>query len=70
MKSLVTARAVQAGALVVLGAAMVLAGCGGPLTTREKGALTGAALGAGAGAIVGEATGAGAGKGARFSFCL
>jgi osmotically inducible lipoprotein OsmB len=43
---------VLAGALL-----MITAGCSQPLTTREKGALTGGALGAGAGAIIGGATG-------------
>ena len=36
---------------------MLLAGCAGELTTREKGTLGGAALGAGAGAIIGSAAG-------------
>jgi uncharacterized protein YcfJ len=36
---------------------LTLAGCSQPLTTREKGVLTGGALGAGAGAIIGAATG-------------
>ena len=42
-----------------LTAGMLLAsGCaGGPATTREKGALTGAAIGAGTGAIIGSQTG-------------
>jgi outer membrane protein OmpA-like peptidoglycan-associated protein len=35
----------------------LLAGCAQPLTTREKGALTGAGLGAATGAIIGGATG-------------
>lgn len=33
---------------------IVLSGCAAPLTTREKGALTGGALGAGAGALIGS----------------
>jgi hypothetical protein len=43
--------------------ALVAIGCSGPLTTREKGALAGGAIGAGTGAIVGNQvghTGAGA----------
>ena len=45
-----------------------IAGCArGGLTTREKGTLGGAALGAGAGALSGEATGSGPGKGALIS---
>ena len=49
----------SAGRLVVLilGAALVVAGCGGELTTREKGTFGGAALGAATGAIVGAAVG-------------
>jgi outer membrane protein OmpA-like peptidoglycan-associated protein len=35
----------------------VLAGCAQPLSTREKGVLTGGALGAATGAIIGSATG-------------
>jgi len=39
-------------------------GCSQPLTTREKGAIGGTAVGAGLGAIIGSATGhAGAGAG-------
>jgi len=34
--------------------AILLSGCAAPLTTREKGVLTGGALGAGAGAIIGS----------------
>jgi uncharacterized protein YcfJ len=33
---------------------VILSGCAAPLTTREKGALTGGALGAGAGALIGS----------------
>ncbi len=36
---------------------MLLAGCSQPLTTREKGTLTGAGLGAATGAIIGSAVG-------------
>ena len=50
--------------LSLAGTMLVVACAGGPLTTREKGTLGGAALGAGAGAIIGGATGGGAGKGA------
>jgi len=37
--------------------AVLLGGCAAPLTTREKGVLTGGALGAGAGAIIGNQMG-------------
>lgn len=37
--------------------ALLLAGCGGPLTEREKGAVAGGAIGAGTGAIIGSASG-------------
>ncbi len=40
--------------VVALGAALLVAGCSSPLTTREKGALAGGAIGAGTGAIVGS----------------
>jgi hypothetical protein len=43
-------------ALTVL-AALVAMGCSGPLTTREKGALAGGAIGAGSGAIIGSQVG-------------
>ncbi|MCS6926282.1 MAG: YMGG-like glycine zipper-containing protein [Candidatus Binatia bacterium] len=33
---------------------VILSGCAAPLTTREKGALAGGALGAGAGALIGS----------------
>lgn len=46
----------QAGRYL-LAAALFLAGCASDLTTREKGTLGGAALGAGTGAIIGSATG-------------
>jgi osmotically inducible lipoprotein OsmB len=36
---------------------IVLAGCAGPITTREKGGLIGAGLGAGTGAIIGSTVG-------------
>jgi hypothetical protein len=46
-------------------ALLLTAGCaGGGLSPREKGALGGAALGAGAGALIGEATDGSPGKGA------
>lgn len=38
-------------------AILALAGCATPMTTREKGAVTGAAVGAGTGALIGSATG-------------
>jgi|GEM_PF-1539631 len=50
-------------AVTLVAAAVVAAGCSAPLTTREKGALAGGAIGAGTGAIVGSQvghTGAGA----------
>ena len=43
--------------VLVLGTALVAAGCGGELTTREKGALGGAAVGAAGGALIGAAVG-------------
>lgn len=43
--------------LSLAGTMLVVACAGGPLTTREKGTLGGAALGAGTGAIIGGATG-------------
>jgi hypothetical protein len=43
--------------LSLTGTMLVVACAGGPLTTREKGTLGGAALGAGTGAIIGGATG-------------
>ena len=43
--------------LVVLYVAVAVAGCATPLTTREKGALAGGAIGAGAGAAIGSTTG-------------
>ncbi len=50
--------------------ALTVWGCaGGPLTTREKGALGGAALGAGTGAIIGSATGH-AGEGAAIGAAI
>ncbi|MGH7392846.1 MAG: glycine zipper domain-containing protein [Candidatus Rokuibacteriota bacterium] len=42
---------------VTLVAATLVAGCSTPLTTREKGALAGGAIGAGTGAIVGSQVG-------------
>ncbi len=44
------------GALLT-GLLLATACAGGPATTREKGALTGAAIGAGTGAIIGSQTG-------------
>ncbi len=50
---------------------LTLAGCaGGPLTTRERTTLGGAALGAGAGAIIGEATDTSPGTGALIGGAL
>ncbi|MFQ5882384.1 MAG: glycine zipper domain-containing protein [Candidatus Methylomirabilales bacterium] len=46
-----TIRALLAGLILISGCA------GGPATTREKGALAGAAIGAGTGAIIGSQTG-------------
>jgi hypothetical protein len=43
--------------VIALGVAMALAGCSTPLTTREKGALAGGAIGAGAGAAIGSTSG-------------
>lgn len=43
--------------VIVLAVALAVAGCATPLTTREKGALTGGAIGAGAGAVIGSTTG-------------
>ncbi|MBI2457804.1 MAG: glycine zipper 2TM domain-containing protein [candidate division NC10 bacterium] len=43
--------------VIVLAVALAVAGCATPLTTREKGALTGGAIGAGAGAAIGSTTG-------------
>ena len=51
--------------LGVVSLAILLGGCAAPMTAREKGALGGGALGAGAGAIIGSAMGDHrAGKGA------
>jgi len=49
--------------------AAFLGGCAAPLTTREKGVLTGGALGAGAGAIIGNQMGH-QGKGALIGGAL
>lgn len=49
-------RATRAGVLLV-GIVTVAAGCSAPLTTREKGALTGGAIGAGTGVIIGSQVG-------------
>lgn len=43
--------------LIVFGLAILVAGCSTPLTTREKGALAGGAIGAGAGAAIGSTSG-------------
>ena len=43
--------------IVVVGLALAVVGCSTPLTTREKGALAGGAIGAGAGAAIGSQTG-------------
>lgn len=40
--------------ICVLSLAALIGGCATPLSTREKGALAGGALGAGAGAIIGN----------------
>ena len=49
-------RAIEVGRYLILGI-LVLAGCAGDLTAREKGTLGGAALGAGAGALIGSTAG-------------
>jgi uncharacterized protein YcfJ len=50
---------------------VLLGGCAAPLTAREKGALGGGALGAGAGAIIGSSVGhRNAGKGALIGGAL
>ena len=57
--------------LGVLSLAILLGGCAAPLSEREKGALGGGALGAGAGAIIGSAMGDHrAGKGALIGGAL
>ncbi len=43
--------------LMALGLVIFMAACSTPLTTREKGALAGGAIGAGTGAVIGSATG-------------
>ena len=43
--------------IVVVGLLLAVVGCSTPLTTREKGALAGGAIGAGAGAAIGSQTG-------------
>ncbi len=55
--------------LSLAGVIFVTACAGGPLTTREKGTLGGAALGAGTGAIIGGAAGS-PGKGALIGGAL
>ena len=42
---------------LVLGLAVIVAGCSQPLTSQEKGALVGGAIGAGTGAIIGNQAG-------------
>jgi outer membrane lipoprotein SlyB len=49
-------RGTKVGRYLILGV-LVLAGCAGDLTAREKGTLGGAALGAGAGALIGSTAG-------------
>jgi uncharacterized protein YcfJ len=53
----------------IVSLAALLGGCAAPLTTREKGALAGGALGAGAGAIIGNQVGH-QGKGALIGGAL
>ena len=53
----------------IISLAALLGGCATPLTAREKGVLTGGALGAGAGAIIGNQTGH-QGKGALIGGAL
>lgn len=49
---------VPVGRLVMaVGLTLAVAGCSTPLSTREKGAIGGAAVGAGAGAVIGSASG-------------
>ncbi len=43
--------------MMLLGLVMLVASCSTPLSTREKGALAGGAIGAGAGAVIGSTTG-------------
>jgi len=43
--------------IVILGLAVAVVGCSSPMTTREKGAVAGGAIGAGTGAIIGSQTG-------------
>ena len=43
--------------MLVLGLAVAVASCSTPMTTREKGAVAGGAIGAGTGAIIGSQTG-------------
>lgn len=52
-RSLKGTSSLLAGALLI-----TMAGCSQPLTTREKGALVGGALGAGTGALIGGGRGA------------
>jgi outer membrane protein OmpA-like peptidoglycan-associated protein len=50
-------RRVSAAPAALAAGALLMVSCSGPPSTREVGALGGAALGAGAGAIIGHATG-------------
>lgn len=43
--------------ILIVGLAVAITGCASPLTTREKGALAGGAIGAGTGALIGSQTG-------------
>jgi len=43
--------------MMVLGVTVAVVGCSTPMTTREKGAVAGGAIGAGTGAIIGSQTG-------------
>jgi hypothetical protein len=45
------------GIVAALAVAVLAAACSGPLTTREKGAIAGGAIGAGTGAIIGNQVG-------------
>jgi osmotically inducible lipoprotein OsmB len=54
----------------IMSLVVLLGGCAAPMTTREKGVLTGGALGAGAGALIGSQLGHHAGKGALIGGAL
>lgn len=62
-------RSAPVRSLLLAGVVAFTACAGGPMTTREKSTLGGAALGAGAGAIIGGATGS-PGKGALIGGAL